>query len=160
MSSCKNVKKDVLAICILIPILVGGLSSLFTSGSMDLYSTIQAPSFAPPGFLFPIVWTILYILMGVSCYLVYTSTSEKVSSALVIYGIQLGLNFAWSIIFFNYRAFLLAFLWLVVLWITILIMILRFYEINKAAAWLQVPYLLWVTFAGVLNFSIYLLNRS
>lgn len=159
MGICKNVKKDVLAICILIPILVGGVSALLTNSSMGLYKTVNTPSFAPPGYLFPIVWTILYILMGISSYLVYDSGSEYTKDAIIIYAIQLALNFAWSLIFFNLRAFLLAFAWIIVLWVAILLMILQFRKISKVAAYLQIPYLLWVTFAGVLTFSIYLLNR-
>lgn len=159
MEFCRKVRKDVLIICILIPILVGGISALLTSNNMDLYRTIQTPSFVPPSFLFPIVWTILYVLMGISCYIIYDSKSEYTKDAIIIYAIQLTLNFVWSLIFFNLRAFLLAFAWLVLLWVAILMMILQFYKISKVAAYLQIPYLLWVTFAGVLNFSIYLLNR-
>lgn len=158
MSNCKNVRKDVLAICILIPVLVGSLAALLTRNSMDFYSTIRTPSFAPPGFIFPIVWTILFVLMGISCYLIYDSGSEQTKDALTWYIIQLGLNFAWSIIFFNFRLFLFAFIWIIVLWIAIFIMIRKFAKINKVAAYLQIPYLLWVTFATVLTLFIYILN--
>lgn len=158
MSGCKKVRKDVLAICILIPIFVGGFSALLSGSGRGFYESIQVPSFAPPGFVFPIVWTILYILMGISCFLVYEDGFEKNKEALIVYGVQLAFNFAWSIIFFKYRAFLFAFVWLIILWILIVLMIAKFYKVNKCAGYLQIPYLLWVTFAGVLNFTIYQLN--
>ena len=158
MSGCKKIQKDVLIINLLIPLLVGGLSSLLSGNSRDFYSTINTPAFAPPGIVFPIVWTILYLLMGVSSYIIYTSGSEQTKDAMTIYAIQLFLNFAWSIIFFRFREFGLAFLWLILLWILILLMIIKFSQINKIAALLQIPYLLWVTFAGVLNLAIFLLN--
>lgn len=159
MNLCKNIRKDVLAICILIPILVGGLSALLTKNSMNLYQTIEVPSFAPPGFLFPIVWTILFILMGISCYFVYDSGSNQTKDAIIIYAIQLALNFTWSIIFFNFRAFLLASIWIILLLVAIIMMIKQFYKISKIAAYLQIPYLVWVTFATVLTITIYILNR-
>lgn len=155
----ENVKKY--AVSVIIALAVGGLSALLTSGNMNLYSEITKPPLAPPSILFPIVWTILYILMGISAALVYSENGSKpdeVKSALTIYGINLFLNFFWSIIFFNMRAFLFSFIWLVALWIVILVMIVKFYRINPIAGILQIPYLLWVTFAGYLNLAIYLLN--
>ena len=155
----ENVKKY--AVSVIIALAVGGLSALLTSGNMNLYSEITKPPLAPPSILFPIVWTILYILMGISAALVYSekgSKPDEVKSALTIYGINLFLNFFWSIIFFNMRAFLFSFIWLVALWIVILVMIVKFYRINPIAGILQIPYLLWVTFAGYLNLAIYLLN--
>ncbi len=146
---------------ILIPIAVGALSALITRGSMDLYSSVKAPPLAPPAILFPIVWTVLYALMGVGSAIVYSSgsSSEGKSRALLVYSLQLIVNFFWSIIFFNKRAFLLSFTWLVLLWILILAMILSFRKLNRVAALIQIPYLIWVTFAGYLNLAIYLLNR-
>ncbi len=140
---------------------VGILSALLTSGSMDIYSSINQPALSPPSWLFPVVWTILFILMGISAALVYLdsdSPKEQIRSALSVYTVQLIFNFIWSLIFFNMRAYLFAFIWLVVLWILIIIMIIRFYAVRKLAGILQIPYLLWVTFAGYLNFMIYLLN--
>ncbi len=145
----------------IIALAVGALSALLTSGNMDLYSEITQPPLAPPSILFPIVWTILYILMGISAALVYAEKDTKpdeVKSALTVYGINLFLNFFWSIIFFNMRAFLFSFIWLVALWIVIIVMIIKFYRIKPIAGILQIPYLLWVTFAGYLNLAIYLLN--
>lgn len=153
----KEIKSYIVAI--LLPLAVGGVSALLTMGSMDIYETINTPSFAPPGIVFPIVWTFIYILMGISSGIIYNSKSKDKDNALFIYIIQLMVNFVWSIIFFNLRAFLLAFLLIIVLWVLIVLMISRFYKIDKTAAYLQIPYLLWVTFAGILSFAIYLLNR-
>ena len=149
-----------LLICIAIPLAVGGISALLTSGNMDLYSEINQPALAPPGWLFPAVWTILYVLMGVALYLVViTKTREDKSPAIVSFGVQLFFNFFWSIIFFNARAFLFAFVWLIFLWLAIIANIYFFYKINKNAGKLLIPYLVWVTFAGYLNLAIFLLNR-
>lgn len=148
-------------VSVLIALAVGGLSALLTTGNMDLYSEITKPALAPPSALFPIVWTVLYILMGISAAMIYNEKdkkSDEVKGALTIYTINLFLNFFWSIFFFNMRAFLFSFIWLVALWIVILIMIIRFYKIRPVAGVLQIPYLLWVTFAGYLNLAIYLLN--
>lgn len=147
---------------ILIPLIIGGLSALLTAGNMNIYSEIQKPPLAPPGILFPIVWTILYILMGIGSVMIYNSsfgTTAQRNKALIVYGIQLAVNFFWSILFFNMKAYLFSFIWLILLWGLIVLMIYKFSQINKVAALLQVPYLLWVTFAGYLNLAIYLLNR-
>lgn len=157
----KNIK--VYIISILIALTVGGLSALLTSGSMDIYNDIVRPPLAPASIVFPIAWTILYILMGISSALIYLSISQPADeriNALFIYAVQLFLNFFWSIIFFNMRAFLFAFVWLVALWLVILLMIQKFKEINKTAAALMLPYLLWVSFAGYLNLAIFILNRG
>ncbi len=144
---------------IAIALLTGGLSALLTSGNMDLYSRIQSPPLAPPGILFPIVWTILYILMGISASRVYIANNKNWNTSLTIWTVQLAINFLWSIIFFNLQAFLFAFLWLLLLWTLIILMIFMFYKQDKLAAYLQIPYLIWVTFAGYLSLSIYLLNK-
>ena len=149
------------AISIAIALAVGGLSALFTAGNMDIYSEIIKPPLAPPSVLFPIVWTLLYILMGVSAAMIYLRKEENPQAArnsFIFYGISLFLNFFWSIIFFNMQAFLFAFIWLVLLWISILLTILQYRKISPLAAALQVPYLLWVTFAGYLNLAIFILN--
>lgn len=141
---------------------VGGLSALLTSGNMDIYSRIEQPPLAPPPILFPIVWTILYVLMGISAAMIYEEKDRKpdeVRNALTVYGISLFFNFFWSIIFFNMQAYLFAFIWLVALWVLILLTIIKYYRIKPIAAYLQIPYLLWVTFAGYLNFAIYILNK-
>ena len=143
--------------CLAIPLAVGSLSALLTQNSMETFNSITKPGLAPPGWLFPVVWTILYILMGIASYLVLTSGKPN-NYALTVYGIQLVFNFFWSIIFFNLELYLFAFIWLVLLWLLILKTTLLFYQISKPAGYLMIPYLLWVTFAGYLNLSIYLLN--
>ncbi len=149
-------------ISILIALGVGALSALVTRDNMDIYDRIITPPLAPPGFLFPIVWTLLYTLMGISSARIYLEGKEGnklAADALKIYALQLAVNFFWSIIFFNFEAFLFAFIWILLLWVLIIIMIRRFYEVDPLAAWLQIPYFLWVTFAAYLNFAIYILNR-
>ncbi len=156
-----KIKKNLLIICIAIPLIVGAVSAFLTSGSMQAFARLNKPAFAPPGWLFPVVWTILYTLMGISSYLVLTSGAEKeeIQNALKIYTYQLIVNFLWSTFFFNFEWYLFAFIWLVLLWILVLLMILRFKDISKLAAYLNIPYILWLTFAGYLNFAIWLLNR-
>ena len=157
-----NEKRKVYIFSILLALAVGGLSALLTRGSMNLYEDIKAPPLAPPGILFPIVWTILYILMGISAAMVYNdraaSENEK-TSALYTYAASLIFNFAWSIIFFNMRAFLFAFLWLLILLFLIIRTIMKYHAISPLAAYLQIPYAVWVTFAGYLNFAIWVLNK-
>ncbi len=145
-----------LIISILIPLAVGATSSLL-SGTMMEPDFIQ-PSFSPPGYLFPIVWTILYILMGISSYLIYTSDSPSKPTALLVYAIQLVFNFFWSIFFFRFSLCGLAFLWLLALIGLILIMIYSFFKIRPIAAYLQIPYLLWCLFAAYLNYAVFILN--
>ena len=148
-----------LIISILIPLAVGGLSALLTSGSMQDFAAINKPPLSPPAWLFPVVWTILFVLMGIASYLVLTSSKPyRAKTALTVYGIQLVFNFFWSIIFFNLEMYLFAFIWLVALWFLIILTTVLFYRISKPAGYLMIPYILWVTFAGYLNFAIYLLN--
>lgn len=146
-----------LILCIAIPLAVGSLSALLTQNSMETLASVNKPLLSPPGWLFPVVWTILYVLMGVASYLVLTSEKPN-TAALTVYGIQLIFNFFWSIIFFNLNLYLLAFIWLVLLWLLILKTALLFYQISEVSGYLMIPYFLWVTFAGYLNLSIYLLN--
>jgi translocator protein len=144
--------------CLFLPLLVGGLSGYFTTESISTwYVFLNKPSFNPPNYLFGPIWTILYLLMGISLYIILNQT--KTSKALIsIFGIQLGLNFLWSLIFFNSHQLGFAFIEILLLWISILAMIILFYQSNKWAAILNIPYLLWVSFATLLNYSIYKLN--
>ena len=137
-----------------------GAAGLLTMNSMEAFEALNQPPLSPPGWLFPVVWTVLYVLMGIASYLVSVSDAphEEKARALWTYGIQLAFNFLWPIAFFNLKWYLFAFLWLVILWILILITALRFGRIRKPAGYLLVPYLLWVAFAGYLNLGIYLLN--
>ncbi len=137
---------------------VGGLSALLTMKNMNVYSEINTPLLSPPGVLFPIVWTVLYILMGVSAGIIYNSNQEKKDDALFFYGASLILNFFWSIFFFNLRNFTFSFIILLALLFSIILTVIKYYKINKIASFLQIPYILWVTFAGYLNFAILLLN--
>ena len=149
-------------ISIAIALAVGGLSAFLTRNSMDLYETIITPPLAPPSILFPIVWTMLFILMGISAAMIYNTYSApkpQRKSALYTYALSLVFNFFWSIIFFNKRAFLFAFIWLLILLFLIIRTIMKYRKINPLAAYLQIPYALWVTFAGYLNFTIWYLNR-
>lgn len=148
-----------LIICIAIPLGVGALAAFLTSDSMQTFAILNKPPLSPPAWLFPVAWTILYILMGIASYLVYTSEkSVRVSNALKVYGMQLIFNFFWSLIFFNLGNYLFALVWLIVLWILIFITIRLFDKISETAGYLMLPYLVWVTFAGYLNWGIFLLN--
>ena len=142
---------------ILIPLVLGGIVGFIISGSTDYNSLIQ-PELAPPAILFPIVWTILYFLMGLS-YGIITIYSDLDSDVKTIYYSQLIVNLIWPIIFFVMKNRLLALIWIILLLILIIIMIIKFYKKNKVASLIQIPYLLWTFFATYLNFSIYLLNK-
>lgn len=145
----------------LIALGVGGLSALFTQGSSSFYETVNQPPLSPPSWLFPVVWSILFILMGIGSARVYEGIEENrevKSPALTIYGVNLVMNFLWSIIFFNIRAFLFAFIWLILLIGVIIKMIIEFRKISLWAGNIQIPYLLWCIFALYLNFGIYVLN--
>ena len=156
-----KIKWKQLLISIAIPLAVGALSALLSRNGMAEFADLNKPALSPPAWLFPVVWTLLYTLMGIASYLVFTSgaSSDKIQKALTVYGVQLGVNFFWSIIFFRLSMYLFAFIWLVLLWLLIIVTMVRFYKIKELAGDLIVPYLLWVTFAGYLNFGIYLLNR-
>ena len=144
---------------IALPLAVGASSARITMDAMKSFDSLNKPPLSPPAWLFPIAWSILYVLMGIASYLVSVSDKEaRAKTALTVYGIQLFFNFFWSIIFFSFEAYLLAFIWLVLLWILIIVTAYLFYGINKTAGYLMIPYILWVTFAGYLNLAIYLLN--
>ncbi|MBQ9492350.1 MAG: tryptophan-rich sensory protein [Oscillibacter sp.] len=140
---------------------VGGLSGWLTrEGTKYFNAAVTKPPFSPPGIVFPIVWAALYLLMGVGAARVYlTPGSRARSRSLFLYLLQLTFNFCWSVIFFTVRAYGAAFLWLVVLWFLILSMILSFREVDSLAGNLQIPYLIWVLFAGYLNAGVWALNR-
>lgn len=144
-------------IAILIPIAVGTLSALF-SRNIQIYSAINKPVLSPPAIIFPIVWTILYILMGISSYIISKSDDPNKERALRTYALQLFFNFYWSIIFFRFNLYFTAFVWLLVLIFLIIKMICQFYRIRQTAAYIQIPYLLWCLFAAYLNFMIFRLN--
>lgn len=147
-----------LIISVLIPLVLGTLIGLLT-GASGGYNDFVKPSFAPPGALFPIVWTILYALMGVSCYLISESADKNKDEALLTYYLQLAINLIWSFLFFSFKWYLFSFIWIIILIVSVVIMIKKFYDISKTSGLIQIPYLLWLIFASILNFSIFLLNR-
>ena len=156
----KKIKPYIISVAIALA--VGGLAAFLTRGDMDIYKEIVLPPLAPPSILFPIVWSILYVIMGIGAAMVYLERDKNenaVRDALSVYGINLILNFMWSIIFFKFRMFLLAFIWLLILLGVIIKMILDFKKIKPISGYLQIPYAVWVAFAGYLNFAIWWLNR-
>lgn len=148
-----------LLICLAIPLAVGGLAALLSGGMSD-YGVMAKPPLSPPGWVFPVVWSILYLLMGYASYRVLESgaTQEEIKKALTLYGLQLLANFIWPLLFFGGGWFLLSFFWLILLWVLIFLTIRAFSSIDETAGNLLIPYILWVTFAAYLNFGIYLLN--
>ena len=140
---------------------VGLLSGILSRGGTEVFQmTVKQPPLSPPGWVFPVVWTILYALMGISAAAIWQKPSSKERSrGLNLFVIQLILNFFWSLIFFNAQAYGLAFLWVLVLWGLVLAMILEFWKLDRRAALLQVPYLIWLTFAAYLALGVWVLNR-
>lgn len=155
-----KIKWKQLIICIAVPLAVGGLSALLTQDSMDTFKSLNKPPLSPPGWLFPVVWSVLFVLMGIASYLVLESGEPRktIRTSLAVYGAQLIVNFFWSIFFFNLGAYLFSFFWLALLWLMIWTTIILFCKSSKPAGYLLIPYILWVTFAGYLNFAVYLLN--
>ena len=151
-----NYKK--LILIILGTFLIGGFFSFFIPNSRGFYTSLEKPALSPPGILFPIVWTVLYILMGISLYIVSESDTKKEENYL-IYIIQLVVNSLWTLFFFGLNLQFLSFLWILFLIVLVVVMIISFYQTNKLAGLLQIPYLLWLLFAAYLNLSIYILNR-
>ena len=159
----KKIKPYILpySVGIALPIAVGLISAFLTMGNMDFYKELTMPPLAPPSILFPIVWSALYILMGISSASVYVKrekNNEAALSGLKSYAISLVFNLGWSLIFFNAGAFLIAFIWLLVLLYFIIKTVISYKAVDKVAAYLQIPYILWVAFAGYLNLSIVFLN--
>lgn len=148
-----------LIISLAISLGVGGLATLLTMGAREDYASLIKPAFSPPGWLFPVVWTVLFVLMGISAWIVYESDCTLKIQALALYGLSLVINFLWPIFFFNMGKYLASFFWLIVLWILVFSMIRLFLAVDKRAGLLQIPYLVWLTFAGYLNLGVYLLNR-
>lgn len=149
-----------LFLSILITFSAAFIGSFFTAKSIDnWYQFLNKPFFAPPNWLFAPVWTLLYILMALSAFLIWQKKKElKVNKALTLYFIQLILNAIWSIVFFGFRRPALAFFEIILLWLFILLTLIDFYKIKKMAGLLLIPYLLWVAFAAILNLSVWILN--
>lgn len=149
-----------LLLCLGIPLAVGGLSAALTAGGMAEYEQMVKPPLSPPGWLFPVVWTILYLLMGWASYRVLTSgkPADQVKKALFFYGAQLAVNFLWPLVFFGLGWYLAAFFVLVVLWALVFWTMRLFSRLDALAGDLLLPYLLWLSFAGYLNVGVFLLN--
>ena len=150
-----------LLLALVIPLGVGGLSAWVTRDAMEQYGVLVQPPLAPPGWIFPVVWGILFVLMGISSYLIHTAQvlPQPRARAMYWYYGQLAVNFFWSVLFFNLQGYLGAFIWLCLLWVWVLVMIRGFWRIRPMAGLLQLPYLAWITFAGYLNFGVWYLNR-
>ncbi len=146
-----NIKK--LIFYIAVPLVCGTIVGLLTSKG---YQDMIMPFFAPPGIVFPIVWSILYVLMGISRYLIYDNGNSQ--ECVNLYNIQLVFNLLWSFIFFSFKWYFVAFLWLIILLYLVVKMVLCFYKVNKVSAYLQIPYILWLSFASVLNIAVFILN--
>ena len=151
----KNIWK--LIISIILPFLASTIGGLFTASSVSTwYIDLIKPSFNPPSWIFGPVWTILYLLMGIALYLIWIKKYDKY--AFMVFGVQLFLNALWSILFFGMKLPFYAFIEIIFLWVAILFTIIYFYRINKISAYVLIPYILWVTFAAILNFAIFILN--
>lgn len=161
MESFKKGETPKLVISILIPLIVGFTSAIATLGSITtFFNVLNKPSWAPPAWAFAPIWTILYTLMGIALFLVWRKGWDRkdVKIAIGVFAVQLILNFFWTIIFFGFKSLFGGFVEIIFLWIAILINIILFYRISKTAGLLLVPYIIWVTIASYLNYSVYILN--
>ena len=154
-----------MALCVIVPLAVGGISALMTSTAMQQFGKMNQPFLAPPAWLFPVAWTLLYTLMGLASYFIFMAGEKGMKrekdisrTALTIYGVQLVFNFCWSLIFFGLEWYWLALVWLLAMWGMIIALIVKTHKISKIGMWLLVPYLLWTTFAAYLNLMIAILN--
>ena len=155
-----KIKIRPLLVALAIPLGVGVLAALLSRGNMDLFDTVRKPPLSPPAWLFPVAWTVLYLLMGLASYRVYTAraaTAQK-NRALLFYAAQLAFNFFWPLLFFNLGAFTFAFFWLAAMLALIVVTAVKFYTLDRPAGYLLIPYVIWVLFAGYLNLGIALLN--
>lgn len=156
-----KINKVLLIKSISIPLILGAVTGFLTRNAMQDFEALNQPPLSPPGWLFPVVWTILYTLMGISAYLIKVADAptEQIDDAMTLYRYQLIVNFLWPVFFFNFGWYLFAFFWLILLWILVFIMIRMFAKISKPAAYMNIPYLVWLTFAAYLNFDVWWLNR-
>ena len=154
----KKLSPKTLFISLAIPLAAGGLSGFLIKDHMSAYMSARHPPLSPPPVVFPIAWTALYILMGISAYQVSRSASLGKHRALVLHYTQLAVNFVWPLIFFNLSYYLTAFFWLLLLLVLVVMMVLRYSQISKVSARLQIPYILWLVFAAYLNLGVVILN--
>ena len=150
------------AVSLAIPVITGLISGALTKNAMVQYASFQKPPLSPPGWLFPVVWTILYLMMGLASYFIITAETDGMRNvtALFVYGLQLVFNFVWSIIFFNLGEYLFAFVWLMGMWVLEIVAAILFYRIIRGAGLLLIPYILWTTFAAYLNLATYIMSRT
>ncbi len=162
--NCKMNKSQIikLIVSLLLPLVLGALAGMFTAEAIpEWYASLNKPSFNPPNWVFGPVWTCLYLFLGFSLFLIWKqNTSKERNLAIFVFLIQLTLNFCWSFIFFYFNMIGLALVEIILLWISIVIMLVLFYKIKPMAAYINIPYLLWVTFATILNAAYYFLNQS
>ncbi len=156
----KHIQWKKLLLCLALPLAVGGAAGWLIRKYTIMFEVVRKPPLAPPGWVFPVVWTALYLLMGLASYLVLTAEEEREERrrGWTIYLIQLAVNFLWPILFFRMERYWAAFLWLCLLWVLVAWTLARFLRVRRTAGWLLVPYLAWTTFAGYLNFGVALLN--
>lgn len=143
---------------IFITLLIGVIPSIFVYRNIENYKLLSKPPLSPPSFIFPIVWTIIYILLAISFYRVMNTHNNKKSEAKLIYFIQLVVNALWTPIFFGFNEYFLAFLWIIMLILLVVIMLITFFKIDKISFYLNIPYIIWLLFASYLNFGIFVLN--
>ncbi len=154
----KEIRIPKLIFNIAVPLIGGSVFGLLTKDGQQIFESLKKPPLTPQGAIFPFVWSALYILMGVSSYLISQSYSPRKKTAFILYGLNLFFNFLWTLIFFLSEKYLFAFIWIVLLFLLTVAMVIEYSKINKTAALLQLPYLLWLAFAGYLNFAIWFLN--
>lgn len=159
MKKSTKQKTKTYIVSVLIALAAGGISAAFAMGEMEEYSRLAQPPLAPPPWIFPVVWTILFILMGISAARVYLENMPDTKPALTTYAVQLIVNIIWAPLYFTLNLRLAAFIWLLALLALVIVMITRFRKVDKIAAYLQIPYVIWIIFAGYLNLGTYLLNR-
>ena len=158
----RRISVGTLIMAIFLPLLVGGISAVLSAQGMAAYSNMHKPPLSPPPLVFTVAWTILYIMMGLASYFILVSEADNRSKAmaLILYTVQLAMNFMWSIMFFNWGIYLAAFVWLIIMWAIVILCAYRFYSINSTATYLMIPYIAWLTFAAYLNMGAYLLNMD
>lgn len=159
-NSMRKISVGTLILSLCIPLLIGAISAALSRRGMATYAGMPKPPLSPPAWAFSVAWTILYIMMGLASYFILVSESDARAKtmAMVIYSMQLAMNFMWSILFFTCGLYLFAFIWLMIMWAMVIVCAFRFYSINRTAAYLMIPYILWLTFAAYLNMGAYVLK--
>ncbi len=153
----KKVNIKLLILSLAIPLVVGGVAALIIRNHLGIYDDLNLPSFAPPYYVFGIVWGILYVLMGISFYLALRDKNCD-NEIIILFAVQLFFNFCWPIAFFNFKLFWFSFVWLLVLMCLVVWLTIKYFRINRIAGWLQIPYIAWLIFASVLNLVIAIMN--